>query len=65
MLQRDLTQQQHLETDGVLSLHGISWINYMGFGVDNIDVNLGSRNSMKTRVKETVHPATSWVAPVT
>ncbi|KAK2554836.1 hypothetical protein P5673_023478 [Acropora cervicornis] len=37
VLQRDLTQQQHLETDGVLSLHGISWINYMGFGVDNID----------------------------
>lgn len=25
----------------------------MGFGVDNIDVNLGGRNSMKTRVKET------------
>ena len=31
----------------------------MGFGVDNIDVNLGGRNSMKTRVKETVHPSTS------
>lgn len=31
----------------------------MGFGVNNIDVNLGGRNSMKTRVKETVHPATS------
>ena len=31
----------------------------MGFGVDNTNVNLGGRNSIKTRVKETVHAATS------
>ena len=38
--------------DDVLSLHGISWSKWVGFGVDNTNVNLGSRNSIMTRVRQ-------------
>ena len=38
--------------DDVLSLYGISWRKRVGFGVDNTNVNLGSRNSIMTRVKQ-------------
>ena len=37
--------------DNVLSLHGISWSKCVGFGVDNTNVNLGSRNSIMTKSK--------------
>lgn len=38
--------------DDVLSNHNILWSNCVGFGVDNTNVNVGSRNSIMTRVKE-------------
>ena len=34
----------------VLTRHGISWQNCVGIGVDNTSVNLGCRNSIKTRI---------------
>ena len=36
----------------LLSLHGISWINCVGIGVEYTNGNLAGRNSMKRRVKE-------------
>ena len=38
-----------MQIDDVLSFHGISWSKHVGFGVDNTNVNLGSRNSIITR----------------
>ncbi len=38
--------------DSVLISHDISWSSCVGFGVDNTNVNLGSKNSIMTRVKE-------------
>ena len=38
-----------MQIDDVLSFHGISWSKRMGFGMDNTNVNLGSRNSIMTR----------------
>ena len=38
-----------MQIDDVLSFHGISWSKHMGFGMDNTNVNLGSRNSIMTR----------------
>ena len=35
-----------MQIDDVLSFHGISWSKRVGFGVDNTNVNLGSRNSI-------------------
>jgi len=40
--------------DDMLSLHGISWTKCVGFGVDNTNVNLGSRISIMTRVKHSI-----------
>ena len=37
--------------DEKMVLHDILWQNSFGFGVDNTSVNLGKRNSIKTRVK--------------
>ena len=39
-----------------LQKHGIPWINCVGIAVDNTSVNMGCRNSIKTRMKE-VNPA--------
>lgn len=36
--------------DEALMKHGISWQNCVGIGVDNTSVNLGRRNSIKTRI---------------
>ena len=38
-----------MQIDDVLSFRGISWSKRVGFGVDNTNVNLGSRNSIMTR----------------
>ncbi len=38
--------------DSVLISHDISWSSCVGFGVDNTNVNLGSKNSIMTRVKD-------------
>ena len=38
-----------MQIDDVLSFHDISWSKRMGFGMDNTNVNLGSRNSIMTR----------------
>ncbi|KAK6191363.1 hypothetical protein SNE40_003074 [Patella caerulea] len=35
-----------------IDLHDIPWENCVAFGVDNTSVNLGKRNSIKTRVKQ-------------
>ena len=35
----------------------IPWINYVGFGVDNANVNNGKHNSIKTRVLEKKSPS--------
>ena len=43
----------------------IPWINYVGFGVDNANVNNGKHNSIKTRVLEKKIPKyISWAAHV-
>ena len=34
----------------VLTKHDISWINCIGIGLDNTSVNMGCRNSIKTRI---------------
>ena len=36
--------------DDVLSKHGISWSKCVGIGLDNTSVNMGCRNSIKTRI---------------
>lgn len=41
---------------GALEKHEISWMNCVGIAVDNTSVNVGCRNSIKTRVQE-VNPA--------
>ena len=38
--------------DGAFTTHHISWDNCVGLGVDNTSVNMGCRNSVKTRVLE-------------
>lgn len=38
------------KVDGILIKHGISWENCVGIGLDNTSVNMGCRNSIKTRV---------------
>lgn len=35
---------------GVFDTHNILWSNCVGVGLDNTSVNLGSRNSIKTRI---------------
>ena len=42
------------KTDEKMVLHDIPWQNCFGFGVDNTSVNLGKRNSIKTRVEQQV-----------
>ena len=36
--------------DEVLTGYNITWMNCVGLGVDNTSVNIGCRNSIKTRV---------------
>ena len=38
-----------MQIDDVSSFRGISWSKRVGFGVDNTNVNLDSRNSIMTR----------------
>lgn len=38
--------------DFILNRYGISWRNYVGFGVDNTSVNIGIRHSIMTHVQE-------------
>lgn len=37
----------------VLAKHDISWTNCIGLGLDNTSVNMGCRNSIKTRILQT------------
>lgn len=49
----------------IFSKHSISWSNCVGIGLDNTSVNMGHRNSIKTRVVQKIHQYTWWDALVT
>jgi hypothetical protein len=36
--------------ENALSKHDVSWVNCVSIGVDNTSVNMGCRNSIKTRI---------------
>ena len=42
----------YVKINDILSLYDIDWKMYIAFGVDNTNVNVGRRNSIRTRVHQ-------------
>ena len=49
-----------LKIEEALSKYGIPWINCVGISLDNTSVNMGCRNSIKTRI-QSINPAVSII----
>ena len=43
-----------------ITKHDLSWANCVGIGLDNTSVNMGCRNSIRTRI-EAVNPSVSVI----